>query len=345
MVLLTSQSFTGLSGLNLGPMVAGDFNGDGKSDLVVVSEDVSTTTSSPMYILLSQGNGMFKENFVYNLAYGPVPGLAAADLRKNGHLDVIASNPSQLLVFLGNGDGTFAAPVSYVADGPFDSTFVIEDFNGDGKLDIVAVSGGQIQFFAGNGDGTFRTPVRTPTVLNGADLVAGDFNGDGHLDLAMAGEFIVLGNGDGTFQGSFSPFHGTYFPRTFTTGDVNADGTSDLFEFTTSDTRNVVPNTLTLWSSAPVISFTASTLQFAPQAVEKTSSPMSLSLSNIGNAPLVLANIAGSGDFSETNTCPKILSIGQGCTIQVTFAPTAAGARPGTLTFSNNAAAGARPLV
>jgi hypothetical protein len=69
-------SFTGLTGLNLGPMVSGDFNRDGKSDLVVVSENDATSNSSPMYMLQSQGNGSFQETLLYQLAYGFVPSLA-----------------------------------------------------------------------------------------------------------------------------------------------------------------------------------------------------------------------------------------------------------------------------
>ena len=341
------SSFTGLNGLNLGPMVAGDFNRDGKSDLVVVSENDATTNSSPLYMLRSQGNGSFQQTLLYNLAYGSVPGLATADLRNNGDLDLVAGNPNQILVFLGHGDGTFAAPVTYPTNNSFSSSIVIADFNGDGKLDIVAVTSGQILFFAGNGDGTFRAPVFTATTLNGVQLVAGDFNGDGLLDLAMAGpplsDSIILGNGDGTFQ-NFSPFKGTYYPRLFATGDVNADGTADLLQFTTSDTRNVVPQTLTVWSSAPVISFSAPALQFGPQTVGATSAPLALTLFNVGNAPLALAGVAASGDFSQTNTCPNALPVGKGCAINVTFSPTASGARTGNLSIADNAAPGTQTI-
>jgi hypothetical protein len=341
------SSLTGLTGLNLGPMVAGDFNRDGKSDLVVVSEDDAATNSSPMYMLLSKGDGTFQETFLYNLSYGSVPGLATADLNNDGKLDLIAGDPNQVLVFLGHGDGSFDAPVSYATNNSFSSSVVVGDFNGDGKLDIVAVTSGQILFFAGNGDGTFRAPVLTSTSLNGVQLVAGDFNGDGLLDLAMAGpplsDSIILGNGDGTFQG-FSPFQGTYYPRVFATADINSDGVTDLFQLTTSGTQSVVPQTLTVWSSVSVTDFTTAALQFNPQTVGTTSSPISFSFSNVGNAPLTIANIAVSGDFRETNTCPSTLSIGQECTIDVTFSPTANGARAGNVTFTDNAAPGTQTI-
>jgi FG-GAP-like repeat len=341
------SSFTGVSGLNLGPMVAGDFNQDGKSDLVVVSENDATTNSSPMYMLLSEGNGTFQETFLYDLAYGSVPGLATADLNNDGNPDLVAGQPNQVLVFLGRGDGSFAAPVSYATNNSFSSSVVIGDFNGDGKPDIVAVTSGQILFFAGNGDGTFRAPVLTSTVLEGTQLVAGDFNGDGLLDLAMAGpslsDSIILGNGDGTFQG-FSAFQGTYYPRSFATGDVDSDGVDDLLQFTTSSTQSAVAQTLTVWSSAPVVSFAASALQFSPQPIGTASPPISLSLFNAGNAPLVVANIGTSGDFGEANTCPNILSIGQECTIQVTFIPTTGGTRTGSLNITDNANPGTQTI-
>jgi hypothetical protein len=56
-----------------------------------------------------------------------------------------------------------------------------------------------------------------------------------------------------------------------------------------------------------------------------------LTLANSGTASLDISSIAASGDFAEVNSCPASLGVGASCTIQVTFAPTATGARLGTL--------------
>jgi VCBS repeat protein/HYDIN/CFA65/VesB family protein len=342
------SSFVGVNGLNLGPMVAGDFNRDGKSDLVVVSED-NANNVSPMYVLLSQGDGTFKETFLYNLAYGFVPAIAAADFNHDGYLDLAVTSQNQLLVFLGKGDGSFAAPVPYSLNFAIANGVVAGDFNGDGKMDIVVGTSGAMLFFAGNGDGTFPpAPVSSSTPLDGVQMATGDFNGDGLLDLIMAGpassDSVMLGNGDGTFQAP-APFQGTYYQRSFAVGDFNSDGTIDLVEFSTPNTSVASPQTATVWHSTPTISFTASTLQFAVQGVGTASSPKTLSFSNVGNAPLSVASIAAHGDFSESNTCPNTLAVGQGCTLQVTFTPTATGNRVGDITLTDNATPGTQTLA
>ena len=342
------SSFTGMTGLNLGPMVAGDFNRDGKSDLIVVSEDASATNSSPMYTLLSQGDGTFKESLLYNLPYGSVPSLAVADLNNDGYLDLAVGVQNELFVFLGHGDGTFAAPVSYSTNFNVANSVVIADFNRDGKLDIVVGCPRTILFFAGKGDGTFAAPLTSSVLPNNIQLVAGDFNGDGILDLAVEGpglsDSVVLGNGDGTFQ-SLVPFQGTYYPRIFATGDLNADGTIDLLQFSSFNTLAGTQQALTIWSSTPVLSFSSSALEFGPQSVGTTSSPLPLSFSNVGNAPLALAGVTASGDFAETNTCAKTLDVGQGCTVDVTFAPTTNGAHTGSLIVTDNATTGTQTII
>jgi len=69
-----------------------DFNRDGKMDLIVGSENTGNN-SSPLYVLMSQGDGTFKASFLYNLAYGLVPDVAVAD-----SLPVVASRATILCV-------------------------------------------------------------------------------------------------------------------------------------------------------------------------------------------------------------------------------------------------------
>jgi hypothetical protein len=335
------------SPMNPGPIAAGDFNRDGKMDLIVGSEDTGNN-SSPLYVLLSQGDGTFKANLIYNLAYGFVPDVAVADLNHDGFLDLAVTTQNELLVFLGRGDGTFQPPASYTNTALFTNSVAVGDFNGDGNLDIVVGTSDAILFYAGNGNGTFQAPVGTPTSLNMITLVAGDFNGDGLLDLATEGpglsDSILLGNGDGTFR-TASPYEPTYYPRVYTVGDLNGDGTADLVQFSTSNPTGTPPQTASVWLSTPVLSSTASSLQFSGQNVGTTSSAKTILLSNAGNAPLSIPKIAATGDFSQTNTCANTLAIKDGCSIEVTFTPTANGPRIGILTLTDNIKPGTQTLA
>jgi hypothetical protein len=87
-------------------------------------------------------------------------------------------------------------------------------------------------------------------------------------------------------------------------------------------------------SPIAVPAYTASSLTFTDQVVGTVSSAQSITLANIGSAPLLINSIAASGDFQQTNTCGGSVAAGQNCTIVVTFAPTAGGTRNGSITVT-----------
>ena len=78
-------------------------------------------------------------------------------------------------------------------------------------------------------------------------------------------------------------------------------------------------------------------LDFDDQTVDIASSPQTVTLTNTGDAPLIVTNIAASGEFAETNTCTDPLAVGESCTVSVTFIPTAGGARTGEVTITDDA--------
>jgi len=106
-------------------------------------------------------------------------------------------------------------------------------------------------------------------------------------------------------------------------------------------TDNASPGTqtvgLTGMGTAPVVSLSPASLTFPAQPVGTSSSPQTLTLSNAGNAVLTIAGITASGDFSQTNTCSSSLAPSATCILNVTFKPTAAGTRTGTVTITDNA--------
>ena len=83
-------------------------------------------------------------------------------------------------------------------------------------------------------------------------------------------------------------------------------------------------------------------LMFSNQTVGTTSAAQTVTLTNVGSAVTALG-IAASGDFAQTSNCTTPMAAGTSCTISVTFTPTAAGSRNGTLTIADNAG-NPRPL-
>ena len=83
------------------------------------------------------------------------------------------------------------------------------------------------------------------------------------------------------------------------------------------------------------------------QNVGASSAPQTVTLANRGDGPLSIAAIAATGDFKASPHCPALLLPGLSCPISVTFTPTAAGARSGSLvvTDDGNAAPGSNDTV
>lgn len=208
-------------------LVVGDFNGDGKLDIVAaMGTDIAA--------LLGKGDGTFTVTSFPTTAQF-VGTLVAADFNGDGKLDLAFPDPPHNLLhtLLGNGDGTFDE-VSTTPVGGNASGTAAGDFNGDGKVDLAVVNkaGGNVAILLGKGDGTF---LRRSTVAVGSQPISvtvGEFNGDGRLDLAVvnAGSntvSILLGNGNGTFRLKSSPATGLS-PYGIVAADFNGDGHVDL---------------------------------------------------------------------------------------------------------------------
>ena len=224
-----------------GRLLVGDFNGDGKPDIVM-------TSGVSVYLLLNDGTGTLKAPSMVNTEANTVTGIAAADLRNNGKLDLVltqaalfqATTAGSVGVLLGNGDGTFQAETDTTV-GFLPVAIATGDMNKDGKVDLVVASGSdQVQsttslyVLPGNGDGTFGTA--TSSALNSTDvtgLAVADLNGDGNLDVLIPSccgatmTSIALGSGNGNFSSIGAlPLAGSSMAAGAV--DLNGDGTPDL---------------------------------------------------------------------------------------------------------------------
>jgi hypothetical protein len=220
-------------------VLANDFTGDGKTDLLEVATSVNNSALGG--VLLGNGDGTFQSPTVFLVKSCPTDPLsvvpcptASAYLNGDGRLDAVITgangiDASVVGVFLGNGDGTFKSEVDYSGGG---SSIALGDINGDGNVDIVTSgdTANNLSLLFGNGDGTLGFPTTVP-INESADFVAtADFNKDGHLDLAVAtgsAVAILLGNGDGTFQPEIdvsTPAGAT----ALAIADLNGDGNLDI---------------------------------------------------------------------------------------------------------------------
>ncbi len=171
-------------------IIAGDFNGDGKADLVFTD-----SVWSSVNVALGNGDGTFRQlervragfdGPAIFIGQGTEPALrtgsitlAAGDFDKDGKLD-LAVGHTGVGVLLGNGDGTFREIVQYPAGGG--AAVAVGDWNGDGVLDIA--SGASVLF--GRGDGRFDGAARYHAGVGANAVAVADFNADGRPDLAVA---------------------------------------------------------------------------------------------------------------------------------------------------------------
>jgi hypothetical protein len=215
-------------------VAVGDFNGDGKEDLVVAnSGNAYYNDMGTVVVLLGNGDGTFQSGVSSAAGNGPFF-VAVGDFNGDGIADVAVANQSSydLSVLLGKGDGTFQAAVSY-ASGTVSNSVAVGDFNGDGKADLVFPSGAvDVGVLLGNGNGTFQAVVFYNVDLLPDSVAVGDFNGDGRPDLAVTNSqgndvSVLLGNGDGTFRTAANYGVGTK-PQSVAVGDFNGDGAPDL---------------------------------------------------------------------------------------------------------------------
>ncbi len=229
-------------------VVTGDFYDDGILDLV------TGAGSGQVALNRGEGNGTFQSATTVGTSFYAGAGIGVGDFSGDGRLDLVygyqegksgfcdyaGSPPCYLKVLMGDGRGDFHGLHPFGRYGnQYPAGIVVGDFNGDGILDLAVFevsSGGGV--FLGNGDGTFKHVWNFYLGYSGGHAVAADFNGDGKLDLVVEYEkslYLLLGNGDGTFQKARRIVTDKYSVdacNAVTVGllvnDFNGDGNADL---------------------------------------------------------------------------------------------------------------------
>ncbi len=218
-----------------------DFNGDGYLDVAVADQ-----AGNAVSVMLGTGTGSFPTHVEYPTAAFPTS-VAVGDFNHDGNTDlaVSAGNGNTVSVLWGKGDGTFAGQVN-AGTGDIPYSVVSANFAGhnDGTTDLVTANSGgnSVSAIVSNGNETFQTRTDFDAGTTPRAVATGDFNSDGFADLVVTNSncanfpscgpstiSILLGDGDGTFQGPTSYSTGTdTYPYFVVVGDFNGDKVADI---------------------------------------------------------------------------------------------------------------------
>lgn len=231
-------------------IASGDFNGDGRADLVTRMENQT------VLVWMTAADGTLVRTPVTVYTGGEaLADVVVADATGDGKPDLLIPDSSRLAVSVvpSNGDGTFrAAIVSTLLASP--GQLETGDFNRDGKVDVAVYgsTGAMAAVYAGDGAGHFGPELWRKTGITSARRMAvGNIDGDARLDLLFSREVpgaptqydLYYGAGDGTF-GEPVPMPSPAGVNRVVLADLDADGDAEIVscEFTPKTITVIVNN-------------------------------------------------------------------------------------------------------
>ena len=233
---IQSQSFERgpFTGKSITLPVTGDFNGDGKLDIVGVSRFFSPIGDLKIHYSMSVPDSIIFETVDLELSVAGDPGVGDFDNDNDLDIVVIESKNNQILILLNNGDGTFETKpqTSKIA-----LDFITSDIDNDGDTDIISynTSEDEAYLMTNNGNAEFTTNTIISEVRSFTTLDIGDIDGDNDVDVIAAiqdsnGEKIIVLNNqaNGSFVEQTITATGINSLENLKVVDINNDGRMDV---------------------------------------------------------------------------------------------------------------------
>ena len=187
----------------VGAFTVGDFNNDGKVDIVCTVNPPTSTGVTHLAVFLGNGDGTFQAARIETVAlpsgvtFNSRFDVVSADFNHDGRLDLVApttsSSTEAIYLFPGDGAGNFGTPRLVSQGSGVGVALEAGDFDGDGKADIawteIVLAGCQTsvcphRLHVQYGDGAFNFADTTPYTAPGYfHFNVGDLNSDGRTDI------------------------------------------------------------------------------------------------------------------------------------------------------------------
>ncbi len=319
--------------VNPNSIVFGDFDGDGKTDMAVVSQATASTLS--IFRNTSATGSMTSGSFATKVDFtltNNADGIAVGDLDGDGRLDIVVNNQSSNTVSIYRNIST---PGSFTTSslatrvdfgvGSSPTSVAVGDVDGDGRPEILVTNSGantvavlrNVSVPGTLTTGSFSSAVNFTTGTTPRDVVLGDINADGKPEMIVTNQgantlsvFMNTSTAGSISTSSFGTkvdFTTGATPVYVAVGDFDRDGKSDLA--VTNQGANTVSVFLNTHTSGNIASGSFATkVDFAVGA-----SPLMLAIGDLdgdGKPDIAAAN-AGTTTFSvlrNTSTSGSITS-------------------------------------
>jgi FG-GAP-like repeat/Abnormal spindle-like microcephaly-assoc'd, ASPM-SPD-2-Hydin len=325
-------------------VAAGDFNGDGRADLVVSNSEDNTVSIllQAAYATLSSQNIAFgaqivgsassPQNVVVTNSGSAI--LAVSSVTITGLNSSQYSQTNNCATIPAGGTCTITVTFTPTVPGTASANLNITD-NALGSPQIVSLLGTGISAVAQLSPTSLTFAAQTVGTTSTPQVVTLSNSGSLALSLtsitASAGFAQTNNCGSSVAAGGACNITVTFTPTATgtQTGSItvvdNAVGGSQTVGLTGTG------------SGAPTVTLSPTSLTFGNQTTDTISAYQSITLTNTGSGPLSIVSVATTGDYLETTTCGTSVAAGGSCTISIAFTPTATGIRHGSVVITDNA--------